>query len=138
MLLQVDRPTFCIPTFAPATTLTLTSDTSAPAFDTGADPLHEPSCSVQILGNLTILTINMDGGARWNYTLVCDLILRKKADITILIDTRLNKFGGSQSKLIIRQLGSAYTEVQGLYKFPVPQRSNSIHFVHFRRFSCPF
>ena len=39
----------------------------------------------------------------------CDLILRQKAGITILINTRLNKFGGSQSKLIIRQLGSAYT-----------------------------
>ena len=26
----------------------------------------------------------------------------------------------------------------GLYKFPVPRRSISIHFVHFWRFSCPF
>ena len=106
----LDRPAFCIPSFAPATTLPpLPSDTSALESDTGADASDRPSCSVQILGNLTILTINMDGGARWNYTLVCDLILCKKADIAILIDTRLNKFGGSQSKLIIRQLGSTYT-----------------------------
>ena len=79
----LDRPAFWIPSFAPAIALPLLpGDTSAQEFDPVADA-SEPSCSVQILGNLTILTINMDGGARWNNTLVCDLILRKMDTYTI-------------------------------------------------------
>ena len=153
----LDRPAFWIPTFAPAAILPLLpSDTSALELDP-VTAVSELSCSVQILGNLTILTINMDGGARWNYTLVCDLILRKKADIAILIDTRLNKLGGSQCKLIIRQLGSAYTvhvhsagdknEIGGhVYLWsetfaqtsaaPLPTRLNCSSHLHLRRYEA--
>ena len=52
-----------------------------------------------------MLSLNIDGSARLNYTMVCTLMLAKQTDICSCVDVELPPGGGSVPGLIAQLLG---------------------------------
>ena len=58
---------------------------------------------------LKVLSFNIDGGGRPNYTVVCDAIEEYLPDCTVIVDARCPEDGGSLVTMIVAQLGPGYS-----------------------------